>query len=121
MATNAWIMDYPQRSFIMQPGASVALNTLTKVQPDSVVLYADFGNMAEIVAGQTIASVTTVACSPSDGATPLTITGKAVDTLGYRALANFAAGVAGVSYTITWTVVLSGGSTLVRTGTLNVV
>lgn len=118
---NTWICEYPERVWITQEAKTVARNILTKTAGDTVRLFFDFGDQAEIVAGDTIASVTSVTGLPSDGATPLTISGKAIDTLVFRVGALFAAGVAGVDYTITVVVVLTSGSTLTRTGILKVV
>ncbi len=76
-----------------------------------------FALMPEIVAGATLASVTSVvgtAENPTD-ATALTISGKAV-TNSTSAHATISAGQDGAYYRVEYTVVLSTGITLVGVG-----
>ena len=85
---------------------------LQKTAGDLRVFGFDFGNLQEIVAGQTIASVTLT----STGSVTLTNTTYST----YAVFAEFDGGTVG-DQTVTATVVLSGGSEIVRTGTLRIV
>lgn len=92
-------------------------NVLTKTPGDLLWRYAmDLSELPQVRAGATIASVTSVAASPSG----LTIASSQVDTGSKSASATFGGGTADTDYAVTFTVVLSTGETVARTGTLKV-
>lgn len=92
-------------------------NTIEKSPGDALLRFTmDFSSLPELAGAANIASVTSVVASP----TGPTIAGIQIDTGGKSASALFSGGVDGTDYAVTYTVLLSTGQTIVRTGILQV-
>ena len=91
-------------------------NSITKTPGDALIRFEmDFAGLPELDSA-TIASVTSVAATPSG----LTIASEQVETGDKAASAVFSGGTDGTDYEVTFTVLLSSGETLARTGLLRV-
>lgn len=91
--------------------SSLVSDTLYKRAGDTTLIFAMCCcNLPEVAAGETIASATWATSSPSG----LTIANADFDDT--NAWAEFSAGTAGVTYTVTTTITLSGGAVYVRSG-----
>jgi len=97
------------------PSDPADAGTLSKTAGDERYFGFDFGNLDELVAGQTIdyAIITAAEVELVVGATEM--------ANAYSPVALFAGGNALTDYVVTCTIELSGGSTVVRTGNLKVV
>lgn len=113
--SNTWIADYPARKWIADKETSTLLNTLSKRPTDAVRLYIDFGNMSELINGDTILTPTiTVAAG-------VTVASVQTETNGYQISGIFSGGTQAVNYNVTATIVTAGGATISRQGVLQVI
>lgn len=93
--------------------------TCTKSASDVRRFAFNFGDLKELNAS-TPETLTVAAGAITASPSGLTIGTATLEANGYRATATISGGTAGTDYTITCTVTLSGGGTIVRTGTLEV-
>lgn len=120
MAATSWMCGYPNRVWIAEEKVTMSRNTITKLAGDTVLLSFDFGDMPEIIAGATVAVITSIEVCPIDPTLPVLVSQKTI-VRGYKVQGLYTGGAAGTDYTVTCSVVLSDNSVLVRTGTLKVV
>lgn len=113
---GTWIAALTDRTWLVSEDSLVTRNDLSKMAADTLQLAMDFGDQPELNQGQTITGTPTASVSPSGP----TISAVALNSNGYQVNLTAAGGTAGTDYTVTVTVVLSGGSTLARTGILHV-
>jgi hypothetical protein len=90
------------------------LAILVKRAGESRTYSMDFSNLPEISGGGSISSITSVTASPSD------LTVGVTSISGNKAQAVLSAGSDGTQYTVTFTILTSGGSTLIAIGYLMV-
>jgi hypothetical protein len=108
---NTWTEE--TRSATWTPASSGgALAILVKRASESRTYSMDFSNLPEISGGGSISSITSVVASPND------LTVGATSISGNKAQAVLSAGTDGTQYTVTFTIVTSGGSTLLGIGYL---
>ena len=110
-----WVADGKVRRWVAGRNQMVK-NTITKTPGDALIrLEMDFSDLPELDSA-TIASVTSVVASPVG----LTIGSEQVEVGDKAASAVFSGGTNGTDYEVTFTVLLSSGETLARTGLLRV-
>jgi hypothetical protein len=81
----------------------------------------DLSALPEIVAGDTVASVSSITCTGASiggGASDLTLTSKTTSSSTQGAQCKIAGGVDGITYTMAFTVITTAGYTLVGIGYL---
>jgi len=88
---------------------SLVRNTITRGPGDNSAVIMDFGDCPELIAGDTLASVTV-----AEGTATLTI-GTPVIVNGYQAKVTITGGVDGATYQVRWVATTTGGLHIDRT------